>query len=84
MSSFFGAVTKTATNALSGPQCQVLLSNAQHGCGDFYRNGDDIKGTILITTATSPQTVTHDGIKVTLIGEIVNKSSDIYLGQAAQ
>ena len=80
MSSLLSTVTKSATNAFNGPDCQVLLSNAQHGCGDFYRNGDDIKGTILIKTATSPQTVTHDGIKVTLIGEIVNKSNDIYLG----
>lgn len=83
MSSFLSSVTKTAQNAISGPDCQVLLSNAQHGCGDFYRNGDDIKGTIHIMTATTPQTITHDGIKVTLVGEIVNKSSDIYLGQAA-
>lgn len=50
--SYMSSLFKSAANALSGPECQILLSNAQHGCGKLYRNGDDIKGTIVIKTAT--------------------------------
>ncbi|TNV77820.1 hypothetical protein FGO68_gene11911 [Halteria grandinella] len=69
--------------SIAGPQveCKIVVD---HERGDVFREDDDVKGVVIITSAIEQQRIDHDGIKITLIGMIEHKQHAATLWGAAQ
>lgn len=54
--------------SIAGPQieCKIEIDNET----DHFKEDDDVKGVVIITSLNDGQQIVHDGIKISLIGLI--------------
>ena len=58
----------------NSPELEVVLNPSQKR---YFENSNLVSGVVTLNT---PFDLTHEGIKVTLRGEVQNKSNEVYYG----
>ena len=62
-------LNKFYTKMSGQPTCSIVLDHAPDR--KYYKAGDDLKGKIMIKTKVDGQLIHHEGIKVSLLGMIL-------------
>ena len=72
-------MNKLYTSLSGHPTCEVVLNFNENR--KFFCAGDDLRGKVCIKTTVEGQQIVHQGIKVSLLGMILQVPSQSYLAK---